>query len=199
MRRPSPAQIAARKREIAHRYARKHYRSKPITFSAVRAAELARLYEHRYGAQLPDTEAGVTAMRVMLDHLGQLRDAPRRISRWLDRWAPWLSEVSHERAITDAVQHPLRYRADKLAWKLRVTAAERTALALRTIGAIDMPKAERLAQAKQRRRDRDEARRRAQGAIPRAEYRAAAIARARPWTALGISRAKWYRLGKPTA
>lgn len=34
-------------------------------------------------------------------------------------------------------------------------------------------------------------------ALPRAEYEARSIARARPWEALGMSRATWYRRGKP--
>lgn len=34
-------------------------------------------------------------------------------------------------------------------------------------------------------------------AQPRAEYEAHSIERAKPWEALGISRATWYRRGKP--
>ena len=34
-------------------------------------------------------------------------------------------------------------------------------------------------------------------ALPRAEYEANAISRAKPWDALGMSRATWYRKGKP--
>jgi transcriptional regulator with XRE-family HTH domain len=33
--------------------------------------------------------------------------------------------------------------------------------------------------------------------IPRAEYEANSIARAAPWEELGMSRATWYRKGKP--
>lgn len=36
-------------------------------------------------------------------------------------------------------------------------------------------------------------------ALPRAEYEANAISRAKPWEALGMSRATWYRRGKPVA
>jgi hypothetical protein len=32
--------------------------------------------------------------------------------------------------------------------------------------------------------------------IPRAEYLAGSLSRSKPWKAQGISRAKWYRLGK---
>jgi hypothetical protein len=34
-------------------------------------------------------------------------------------------------------------------------------------------------------------------AVPRAEWEANSIARAKPWEALGMSRATWYRKGKP--
>lgn len=34
-------------------------------------------------------------------------------------------------------------------------------------------------------------------AIPRAQYLAESISRFKPWEALGMSRATWYRKGKP--
>jgi predicted DNA-binding transcriptional regulator AlpA len=33
---------------------------------------------------------------------------------------------------------------------------------------------------------------------PRAEYLANSLSRSKPWEALGVSRATWYRMGKPT-
>ena len=36
-------------------------------------------------------------------------------------------------------------------------------------------------------------------AVPREEYEANSISRAKPWEALGMSRATWYRKGKPSA
>jgi hypothetical protein len=36
-------------------------------------------------------------------------------------------------------------------------------------------------------------------AQPRAEYEAQSISRTKPWEALGMSRATWYRKGKPAA
>lgn len=32
---------------------------------------------------------------------------------------------------------------------------------------------------------------------PRAEYLANSLSRSKPWEALGVSRATWYRMGKP--
>lgn len=34
-------------------------------------------------------------------------------------------------------------------------------------------------------------------AMPRAEYEARSLEKAKPWEALGMSRATWYRHGKP--
>lgn len=34
-------------------------------------------------------------------------------------------------------------------------------------------------------------------AVPRQEYLASAMARSKPWEAVGMSRATWYRHGKP--
>jgi hypothetical protein len=46
-------------------------------------------------------------------------------------------------------------------------------------------------------RVRDEKKRREQGAATREEYLANSISKSKPWEKLGISRAKWYRMGKP--
>lgn len=66
---------------------------------------------------------------------------------------------------------------------------------LRTLISRDMA-AERR---RERDRKRDEARRRASGAVDRETYESRSAARLRPWEAIGMSRASWYRAGKPTA
>jgi hypothetical protein len=193
--RPSLEAVAARKREIADRYASaKRKKLGALTMAAIRASEMTRLYKKRYpSGQLPDDEDGEELARLMLQHLNRLRDAPRRMSRWLDRWMTGLDLASHERMISDALTVQLRYRADKLAWKLKVTVAERQALNLRTIGAIDQTREQRARLVQERKRERDRARRRVKGAKPRMQYEQAAISRAKPWEANGISRATWYR------
>jgi ElaB/YqjD/DUF883 family membrane-anchored ribosome-binding protein len=52
--------------------------------------------------------------------------------------------------------------------------------------------------AKERDKERHTARRRAAGAVERATYEANSLTRQKPWEALGMSRASWYRSGKPT-
>lgn len=198
--RPPPEVVAARKRAIARRYAElKRKKLGPLSMAAIRASELTRLYQDIWPTkQLPDDDQGEMAARVMANHLAKLRDAPRRIDRWLDRWMTGLSLVSHERLINDVLECPLRYSADKLAWKFKVTAEQRTRLRLRTIGAIDQTRAERAAAAQIRKLERQRARRRANGAKPRAEYEATARERTRPWETEGISRRTWYRRQRGT-
>ncbi len=193
--RPSQEAVAALKREIADRYASANRKKfGPVTMAAIRASEMARLYRRRYpNLQLPCDDEGENLARLMLQHLNRLRDAPRRMDRWLGRWCPWLDEASHEHMLSDALTVQLRYRADKLAWKLKVTAVERQELGLRTIGAIDQTKAERAAIAKAKRRARDIARRRAKGVKPREQYEEKSANRTKPWEAAGISRRTWYR------
>lgn len=193
--RPSPETVAARKREIANRYASaKRKKLGALTMAAIRASEMTRLYRKRYPLeQLPCDDEGEELARLMLQHLNRLRDASRRMSRWLDRWCPWLDDASHEHMLSDALTVQLRYRADKLAWKLKVTATEREELGLRTIGAIDQTKQQRAAIAKTKRRERDLKRRRAKGAIPRAQYEVASANRTKPWQVAGVSRRTWYR------
>lgn len=55
------------------------------------------------------------------------------------------------------------------------------------------------AEAAERHRKREEARRRAAGAVGRETYEQASLTRQKPWDALGMSRRSWYRAGKPTA
>ena len=50
---------------------------------------------------------------------------------------------------------------------------------------------------RERDRQRKEAQRRAAGAVDRATYEGNSLSRQKPWEALGMSRASWYRAGKP--
>jgi hypothetical protein len=51
----------------------------------------------------------------------------------------------------------------------------------------------------ERDRKRHEVRRRAAGAMDRHTYESTSMSRQKPWEALGMSRASWYRAGKPVA
>ncbi|WP_256595398.1 hypothetical protein [Pseudomonas sp. LG1E9] len=53
------------------------------------------------------------------------------------------------------------------------------------------------AEAAKRHRKREEARRRAAGAVDRQTYESTSLSRQKPWEALEMSRRSWYRAGKP--
>lgn len=187
--RPSPEIIAIRKAEIARRYARKASRSfskKPRTQAALRLAEMTRYLDDRFGKMVvPESDDGLMCVRIMAHHMGHIRDSERRISSWLAQCAPWLPISERERLITEVTECPLRWSADKLGWKLRLTDATRTRLGITTIGAIDCNRDQRRARRREKQREYDRLRR---PKVPKS---------AKPWTIMGISRATWYRLGKP--
>jgi hypothetical protein len=187
-RRPTPEREAALKFEIAQRYkrnsanARKKARSRGM--AAIRLAELSRWLDDRFGrgVELEPDNQGEMIARIFAHHLAALPDAGRRTAAWMLIYTPWLSVRSRERLIGEARHRPLKYTADKLAWKIRLDDATRTRLNIRTIGAYDFTKDQRQARAKAKRAERDAVRR------PRNKP-----AISEPWVALGISRRTWYR------
>lgn len=171
----------------------KRKRSTPMQIVALRISDLSTLFRSRYGVVLPDDDAGRDDIRLAVDHLAALSHPAKAITRWLETWAPWLTLAEHRQVIADGIANQRHWKADALAWRLRLTREERTMLGITTIGAIDMAKAART----KRRRDRDRARkaakRKAAGAIPRSQYEAGSVEKTRPWITEGISRRTWYR------
>jgi hypothetical protein len=188
--------------EIDRRYRRdraKRQRPRPdVPLAAIRIAELRRLYRSRWGPTLPDDDAGRDDALVMAHHLARRHgDAQHHIEMYLQVNAPWMDKIEAESLVATVLVNPIRFRADTLAERMNLTWKERERLGIKTIGAVDVPKAERERRRHQRKRSRDrtrrEQRRRAKGAEPRSRYLAKALAQTRPWEALGISRRSWYR------
>jgi hypothetical protein len=187
------SRIEARRREIRRRYRAKN-RERKLSMAALRIAELRRLFQARYGDELPDDDAGRADARLMAQHLARRPgDQRRRIVSWCETWAPWMPADELEQLIADVIDKPRKWRADTLAAKLNLTDAERRKHRITTIGAVDRTKAERLADRKQRKREAARARRQARGAKPRKQYESTSATATKPWLALGISRATWYR------
>ncbi len=149
---------------------------------------------------LPDDDAGRDDVLIVAHHLAQYADGHpgKRITQWVRLRAPWMKVVELDALIAEAITRPKRWRADKLAWRLRLTAADRTALRITTIGAIDANKAQRIVRRRARDRKRKMLNRRASGAQARTEYERQSVERLRPWTMLGISRRTWYRRQRGT-
>jgi hypothetical protein len=180
--------------EIARRYKAKQAQKPRVSIISLRISELNRLFTARYGHMLPDDDAGRDDVVVMAYHLARCPgEVGRRIRNWIELRAPWMTSDEAAEIVRAAMANPFNWRADPLARRLGLTEAERRQLLIRTIGAIDMTKDERKKARRLRQRQRDLARRRAQGAKPRAEYEANSISRNKPWMAFGISRRTWYR------
>lgn len=174
-------------------------RRSPMQLVALRLHDLAILFTSRYGrAELPDDDSGRDDLAIAVNHLACLPHPQRAIEAWLDAWAPWLTLRERSQIVPPILANPRRYKADALAWRLRLTMEQRTVLGITTIGAIDKAKAERAKLRRQREIQRREASRRAKGAIPRRQYEQRSISRAKPWEAEGISRATWYRRQRET-
>ncbi len=190
-RRPSPEQIAARKYEVAKRYRRKSKKlaNRSRGMAAIRLSELTRWMDDVYGegVELEAGEASYSIVRIMAHHLGALPDAPRRITRWSATYAPWISPRDLERLISEVLHCPIKWSADKLAWKLRLSDATRTRLKIRTIGAYDVTREQRIARRKAKQVEYDRQRR------PRKRQPIG-----QPWIAASISRATWYRRNRET-
>jgi hypothetical protein len=194
------AAVARRRADIERRYKARADKGKGttvVTITTLRVAELRRLFQARYGHVLPDDDAGRDDVLIMANHLARGQDAERRIALWLGLWAPWMSKQEIIAIATKVIAKPIRWRADKLGIRLRLTEAERTRLGITTIGSVEVTKAERLARRRQRTRQRVLRLRRAKGVKPRADYEANSLTRNKPWKRLGMSRRSWYRAGKP--
>lgn len=182
--------IEAKRAEVARRYQRA---KRPVGMLALRVAELGRLRRGRYPDGIPDTPDGRVLVRVIVHHLAAIPgDQRRRLTGWLEEHAPWLTIAEARELTTEAALKPRRWRADRLAWRLKLNSLDRAALRITTIGAIDLDTKARAERRRQRDIARKAALRRANGAKPRAEY-VAAVASLKPWIAAGLSRATWYR------
>ena len=165
----------------------------------VRFRELETVLAFNYnGLLLTDDDAGHDDLRIVIDHLIAMRKNPLPFIRnWVQDWAPWCDAVRLDRMIADAIDKPRKWTADRLAKALGLDYAVRTGLDITTIGSIDRDKSQREEIQKQADVHRKRSKRRAAGAIPRSEYEAGSISRQKPWEFFGVSRSKWYKMGKP--
>lgn len=171
LRRPSPEVIAARQWEIKRRYekqAKVGKRSRGM--AAIRISELTRWMHDTCGAgvEIEPGEWAETIIRIFAHHFLCLPDGPRRVTSWFDRYCSWLSLPDREYLIGEATRCPLKWSADKLGWKIRLTDEQRTRLKIKTIGAAGISKEQRKERERQRRAQRQRERRAAKRAAPRA-------------------------------
>ncbi|MCZ7888077.1 hypothetical protein [Agrobacterium salinitolerans] len=174
----------------------------------VRVAEIEKIIRARHGSYIPDP-AGSDDEELCLAYLRAfaLSGAGSAVRGWSRRWAPWLQneqvlaelEVAAKKLASGKQGKNRMLKADHVACLMMVSLEERTRLELKTIGAHDVPKEERTARAKERKRQLDRqrvaAKRRMKNPLmrSRSELAAVSISAAKPWEQEGISRAGWYR------
>jgi hypothetical protein len=168
-------------------------RRSPMQLVALRLNDLAVLFRARYGTELPDDDAGRDDLKIALNHLACLAHPRGHIARWLEIWAPWMTIAEQREIVPPILANPQRWKADALAWRLRLTAEQRAMLGITTIGSIDEGKAARLKRRREQQRARKEAIRRAAGIKPRKQYENQSAETDQPWHREGISRRTWYR------
>ena len=173
-------------------------RTSPRQRGAFRLNDLTDLYRSRCGITLPDDDAGRDYLEIVLNHLANRPRPQHAINCWIEIWTPWLTVGEKARILPPILMNPRVWTADELARELNLTMQERTMLGITTIGAIDMNKAQRAKHRKTKAKLRMRRRRAQVGALPRAQYEAKSISRAKPWIAEGISRATWYRRQRET-
>jgi hypothetical protein len=191
-----PDQVRRQERaEIRNRYRRRR-KGPPMLGppASVRVAEIDRALTDRWGEILPHDDAGADDAFVMCHHLARRAGDPViRMRGWLDRRAPWMPLADRQTLIERVLARPLRWKADTLAKRLGLTAATRTRLQIKTIGAIDQTLEERAETRRLRKLQDKQHQRQASGSLPRPQFEAQSIQQRQPWQALGISRRTWYR------
>jgi hypothetical protein len=164
----------------------------------MRRAEVEKVIRARHGGMIPDPED--TDDREIC--LGYIKAAAFSLSgqdmpNWCLKWAPWAREAEIRDIVSQASRRRRMMTADGVAGLILVTMAERTRLCLKTIGACDVSKAERMKLAKERKRKRDRSRqekqRRAEGRKDRQSYVAQGLSATKPWEATGVCRRTWER------
>jgi hypothetical protein len=168
-----------------------------------RIAELGRIFRSRYrGAPLPDDDAGWGDLKELLfAHASSARCTQVHLQKIAIDWAP---DIDATKLIKTVLATPLRYRkrkAETVGKSICLRFEERELLGIRTIRCIDKTQAEIKAIRHERKMDWQRANRREEGVMSRAAYLASfanSINKTKPWLALDMSKASWYRKGKPT-
>jgi hypothetical protein len=171
-------------------------RGSPRLICRKRLGELEAFYGKRYGAFLPHDDAGIDDLIIAAHHIAHLGPGGyAHIVAWAAQWMPDMPTAEAEALAKRVLAEPRRFKAATLGWRIGLTEAERTALGITTIRAAGVSDAEMTERRKSKRhecRDRWRQRQREKRS-PKPEP----LSRSRPWEVLGMSRATWYRKGKP--
>jgi hypothetical protein len=147
-RRPDAEQADARHREVDkywQQQRKRHAESKPsdpkkVRLAAIRLRELQTILRDRYGAQLPDDDAGLDDLELLV---GYATLAGKKPEHQVSAWAPWCDAAETERLIWSAATHPVWHTPDELAKRVGLRYSVRKRLSIRTIRCVDANSKER--------------------------------------------------------
>jgi len=150
------------------------------------------LLRWRCGLELPDDDAGREYLYELLLPVSLGPEPDLKMANIIETWADWMN-VDERFYLTAQIERTpasvRKIKATTLGERLRVTNAEREHLRLWTIAPFDMTSKQLKEQRKAKDRARKAQLRQAAGGKPREQ----SLSRAKPWAALGISRATYYR------
>lgn len=142
---PTAEKVAARhaetkkhwRKQRKRRAEEKPTRPEDVRLAHLRMAELQRLLRYRYGIILPDTAEARRDLEILVGYAILTGKKPQH---QLEILAPWCDEVEADQM---TAQRPVLHKADDLAQKLDLRYCDRQALAITTIGSVDVDQGER--------------------------------------------------------
>jgi hypothetical protein len=140
--RPTAEQADARHGEIDKYWQQQRKRraeSKPsepkkVRLAAIRLRELQTIFRDRYGAQLPDDDAGLDDLELLV---GCASTAGKKPEHQVSAWAPWCDAAEAERLIWSAATYPVWHTPAELAKRVGLRYSARKRLGIHTIRCID--------------------------------------------------------------
>ena len=171
--------------------------AKAETLRRLRVGDLRRICRHRYGAALPDDDAGLDDLTLILFSISLSPIAAgEKMRHEIEVSVPWMRESDAAQLIDSILKMPACERElsrRELGERMRLTNCEREWLKAWRIAPIDMTAAQLAEQRKRKKRARDRARRRQAGVVTRQAYLATSLTKQKPWEAEGICRRTWER------
>jgi hypothetical protein len=185
---PGAASRRAMREDRQTRESREQARPNPKpSIAMLRRKELVRICEARWGLVLPDDDAGLSDVQLFADHCSA--SDLNILKAFCENRAPWMTAEEISGVFAQRRTQP--WSSDDLAVVLHLTDADRTALGVRTIGAVDCGKATRTKRRKRLKRDLERQRRQAAGAKPHSQ----SLSATKPWEHENppISKRTWER------
>src|SRR5215469_9438969 len=144
----------------------------------------------------PHDDAGREYLMELLLPISVGPNAADKMPNAIEVWAPWMQQKEAGALIDQINLMPIYQRkptAQVLGERLRVTNGERERLRLWTIAPCDMGQRGMAWWRRLKDSERKHRLRQLRGRKSRAQYESGSINRTKPWLALQMSRATWYR------